>query len=95
MKKIQTFVAVVDGHRKPSMRRNTYGRYLIGAKSKDEAAAILKSQIGFGSVQIIGTTTETALAYKSAVKECFETAPDKRTKTTHKPVVHATAKQKH
>ena len=42
-------VVLVDYHNK--YKHNTQGRYLVGAKTKEEAEKLVKDIIGFGSVQ--------------------------------------------
>lgn len=94
MKKINTYVLVVDTHRKPSMRRNTYGRYLVGAKSEKEAVKLLRKAIGFGSIKVSHIDTEQIVNYKTVTKEIFETTPDGITKVKHVKPTHATQSQK-
>lgn len=52
MKKANTYVCLVDTHRRCSLSRNTRGRYLVGAKTPKEAKQKLQKAIGFGSVQV-------------------------------------------
>lgn len=51
---IQTYICVVDGYRRPTRKRNTAGRYRVGAKNEKEAVRILQKQIKFGSVRVLG-----------------------------------------
>lgn len=48
----RTFVCLVDNYRRPSRRRNTAGRYLVGAKDEKEAKELLQKAVKFGSVQV-------------------------------------------
>ena len=43
----------VDGHRRPSRRRNTRGQYLVAASSEKEATKLLRDAIRFGSIQLL------------------------------------------
>lgn len=58
MKTIHTYVCVVDSYRRPSRQRNTTGRYLVGAKSENEAKVLLQNAIKFGSVQVYYRATD-------------------------------------
>jgi hypothetical protein len=51
MKNINTYIVLVDSHRNPDKKRNTSGRYRVGAKTPKEAEELLQKAIGFGSVQ--------------------------------------------
>lgn len=44
------YVCLVDTYRRPSRRRNTAGRYQVGARNKKEAKRFLQKLIGFGSI---------------------------------------------
>lgn len=76
MKKVNTYVCLVDNYRRPSRRRNTCGRYLVGAKSAEEAKSILQAAIGFGSIQVyydldtegICAPSDKRMGYKEMVK---------------------------
>lgn len=67
------FICIVDGYRRPSRQRNTWGRYRVGARSAKEARKILQKRIGFGSVQVYYEDTNPVHILKrgDAVKETF------------------------
>lgn len=81
MKPLKQYVCLVDNYRRPSRRRNTYGRYRVGAKSEKEAKEILQKFIKFGSVQVYYEDTnpkpELMVGYKEVMKEKFEAYYDK------------------
>lgn len=52
MKPIKNYILVVDSYRRPSRRRNTAGRYRVGAKTPEEAVKLLRAVIGFGSIWV-------------------------------------------
>lgn len=90
MKKIKQYVCLVDNYRRPSRQRNTAGRYRVAAKTKDEAASLLRTAIGFGSVQVYYEDTNPAhvLPYKNMVKESFTVQNGKHV-SIYTPVRHA------
>lgn len=51
-KPIRNYILLVDSYRRPSRRRNTAGRYRVGAKSPEEAVKLLRAVIGFGSIRV-------------------------------------------
>ena len=85
------YVCLVDTYRRPSRRRNTAGRYQVGARSAKEAKRILQKMIGFGSVIIYyeDRNPERVLKRGEAVR-----VPGISDKTLYLPVRHATAPQK-
>jgi hypothetical protein len=48
----KNYILLVDTYRRPSRRRNTAGRYRVGARDKKEAIALLRKAIGFGAIQV-------------------------------------------
>lgn len=52
MKAVKNYILVVDSYRRPSRKRNTAGRYRVGAKDPDEAVKLLRDKIGFGSIRV-------------------------------------------
>ena len=52
MKPIRKYICLVDNYRRPSRQRNTCGRYVVCAKTKQKAKEYLQRAIGFGSVQV-------------------------------------------
>lgn len=72
MKNINTYIVLVDAHRSPDKKRNTAGRYRVGAKTEKEAETLLQKAIGFGSVQTYYKCSSTDLPqmkYKEIKKE--------------------------
>lgn len=51
-KPIKNYILLVDSYRRPSRRRNTAGRYRVGAKTPEEAVRLLRAVIGFGSIRV-------------------------------------------
>lgn len=49
----RNYICLVDAYRRPSMRRNTAGRYRVGAKNPVQARRLLQKTIGFGSVTVL------------------------------------------
>ena len=97
------YVCLVDTYRRPSRRRNTAGRYQVGARSAKEAKRILQKMIGFGSVIIYyeDRNPERVLKRGEAVRVQLPGAqivppgvPGISDKTLYLPVRHATAPQK-
>ena len=77
MKRIKNYILLVDNYRRPSRRRNTAGRYRVGAKSPKEAIKILREKIKFGSIQLYYECNpkeeEKMIKYKQVFKETFHT----------------------
>ncbi len=73
MKPIRQEIVVVDSHRPPSMRHNTAGRYRVGSKTEKEAISLVRTAIGFGSVEFLGwespDSNSKKVGYKEVVKE--------------------------
>lgn len=73
MKTVRQAIVLVDDHRQPSRRRNTAGRYRVGAKTEKEAEELVRAAIGFGSVKFYywekEDSTHPKLKYKEVVKE--------------------------
>lgn len=87
---IRQYICLVDCHRRPSRRRNTYGRYQVGAKTPKEARRILQQKIGFGAVNVCCEEKEPLIVLKrgEAVRELYVDG-----QTKHVPVHHATEQQ--
>ena len=47
------YICLVDSYRRPSRKRNTAGRYQVGARNEKEARKFLKDRIGFGSIVVL------------------------------------------
>lgn len=73
MKTIRQAIVVVDTYRRPSRRRNTAGRYRVGAKTEKEAISLVREKIGFGSVEFLyweqPDSNRKKVGYKEVVKE--------------------------
>lgn len=99
MKTIHTYVCLVDNYRRPSRQRNTEGRYLVGAKSEDEAKELLQKAIKFGSIQVYYRTTDDEgqlksdadilMDYKEIKKVRFDLPAGREPKTRLKPALSA------
>lgn len=73
MKEVRQAVVLVDAYRRPSRRRNTYGRYIVGAKTEKEAEKFVRNAIGFGSVKFYywkkDDTSDKKAEYKEVLKD--------------------------
>ena len=73
MKIVKQAIVLVDAYRRPSRRRNTAGRYRVGAKTEKEAEELVRTVIGFGSVKFYywenPDSTHKKVKYKEVVKE--------------------------
>lgn len=74
MKTVNNYILLVDAHRRYERKRNTSGRYRVGAKTEKEAIALLRDKIKFGSIQVYYRCSdteypETKVGYKEIVKE--------------------------
>ncbi len=73
MKPIKQAIVLVDDHRSALRRRNTAGRYRVGAKTEKEAEELVRTVIGFGSVKFYywdrEDSTHPKVKYKEVVKE--------------------------
>ena len=73
MKTVKQAIVLVDAYRRPSRRRNTAGRYRVGAKTEKEAEELVRAAIGFGSVKFYywenQDSTHKKVKYKEVVKE--------------------------
>ena len=78
MKPIRQAIVLVDAYRRPSRRRNTAGRYRVGAKTEKEAEELVKAAIGFGSVKFYYWEREGSTHQKVKYKEVVKEIPDSR-----------------
>ena len=73
MKPVRQAIVLVDAYRRPSRRRNTAGRYRVGAKTEKEAEELVRAAIGFGSVKFYywerEDSTRQKVKYKEVVKD--------------------------
>lgn len=98
MKPVKNYILLVDHRRRPSRKRNTAGRYRVGAKTPDEAVILLRAQIGFGSIKVYYECNRAVdarcglreVAYKEVVEEYF-VSENGRLVTKYRPPHHATA----
>lgn len=72
MKPIKNYVLLVDSYRRPDRRRNTAGRYRVGAKTPEEAVRLLRAVIGFGSIRVHFEANDVSVGYKEVVQEVFD-----------------------
>lgn len=68
MKDINNYICLVDAHK--HIRRDSSGRYRVGAKSEKEAEKLLRNEIKFGSIQVSYKDNTVKIGYKQIVKEC-------------------------
>ena len=70
MKEVANYILLVDSH-KP-YKRETSGRYRVGAKTEKEAVEILRNKIKFGSIQVyyICKPDDISVEYKEVKREC-------------------------
>jgi len=78
MKPIRQAIVLVDAYRRPSRRRNTAGRYRVGAKTEKEAEELVKAAIGFGSVKFYYWEREDSTHQKVKYKEVIKEIPNSR-----------------
>lgn len=90
MKEVRQAIVLVDSHRRMERRRNTAGRYRVGAKSEKEAEKFVQEAIGFGSVKFYYWEKPRdgvrQAAYKEVLRDCQEDG--------YPPARHATSPQK-
>lgn len=90
MSKFKNYIVLVDYNRKPSMQRNTHGRYIVGAKNEKQAKELTQKRIGFGSVQVYRELEKIIVPYKSVMLEKTSQTGD----TILTEAKHATAPKK-
>ncbi len=77
MKKVRQAIVLVDAYRRPGRRRNTAGRYRVGAKTEKEAEKLVRTTIGFGSVKFYYWERDNGylpkVKYREVVKEVANT----------------------
>lgn len=73
MKKVRQAIVLVDAYRRSNRRRNTAGRYRVGAKTEKEAEELVRTAIGFGSVKFYYWERDNGylpkVKYREVVKE--------------------------
>jgi hypothetical protein len=92
MKPIKQAIVLVDAYRSPSRRRNTAGRYRVGAKTEKEAEELVRNAIGFGSVKFYYWENEDSTHQKVKYKEVVKELPNSRlvdTTYSHEKPRHA------
>ena len=76
MKQVRQAIVLVDAYRRPGRRRNTAGRYRVGAKTEEEAENLVRAVIGFGSVKFYYWERDNGYLPKVKYKEVLkEVAP--------------------
>ena len=78
MKTIKQAIVLVDAYRSPSRRRNTEGRYRVGAKTEKEAEDLVRAAVGFGSVKFCYWESENSKRPKVKYKEVVKEIPNSR-----------------
>ena len=78
MKAIKQAIVLVDAYRRPNRRRNTAGRYRVGAKTEKEAEALVRVVVGFGSVKFYYWESENSTRPKVKYKEVVKEIPSSR-----------------
>ena len=78
MKTIKQAIVLVDAYRNPSRKRNTAGRYRVGAKTEKEAEELVRTVIGFGSVKFYYWEREDSIHPKVKYKEVVKEIPSSR-----------------
>lgn len=78
MKPVRQAIVLVDAYRRPERRRNTAGRYRVGAKTEKEAEELVRTAIGFGSVKFYYWEKEDSTHPKVEYKEVVKEIPDSR-----------------
>lgn len=78
MKEVKQAIVLVDAYRRPSRRRNTAGRYRVGAKTEKEAEELVRAAVGFGSVKFYYWKSEDSPHQKVKYKQVVKEIPDSR-----------------
>ena len=78
MKTVKQAIVLVDAYRRPSRKRNTAGRYRVGAKTEKEAEELVRAAIGFGSVKFYYWEKEDSINPKVKYKEVVKEVPNSR-----------------
>ncbi len=78
MKQIKQAIVLVDAYRRPSRRRNTAGRYRVGAKTEKEAEELVRAAVGFGSVKFYYWESPDSVHQKVKYKEVVKEIPSTR-----------------
>ena len=78
MKTVKQAIVLVDAYRRSSRRRNTAGRYRVGAKTEKEAEELVRAAIGFGSVKFYYWESEDSTSPKVKYKEVVKEIPSSR-----------------
>ena len=78
MKEVRQAIVLVDAYRRPSRRRNTAGRYRVGAKNEKEAETLVQKAIGFGSAKFYYWDSDESPNKKAAYKQVLKEIPKTR-----------------
>lgn len=90
----KNYIVLVDTYRRPSRRRNTAGRYRVGAKNPKEAKQLVQEAIGFGSVSVYYEAPDLLAGYKQVFVEQWTPGVKENLGFILVPAHHATAPQK-
>ena len=85
MKTVRQAIVLVDAYRRPSRRRNTAGRYRVGAKTEKEAEELVRAAVGFGFVEFYYWESEDSTHPKVKYKEVPKTRLVDTTYSYEKP----------
>ncbi|MBD5584001.1 MAG: hypothetical protein HDQ88_02880 [Clostridia bacterium] len=90
-KRFNNYICLVDHYRRPSRKRNTAGRYRVGAKNEKDARQMLQAAIGFGSILIYMVENEglygDIVPYGTCVKETFDSTTQRYIQTPAKNAI--------
>ena len=78
MKTVRQAIVLVDAYRGPDRRRNTAGRYRVGAKTEKEVEELVRASVGFGSVKFYYWEKEDSTHQKVKYKEVVKEVPGSR-----------------
>lgn len=92
-KRDRNYICLVDNHRRSGLRRNTAGRYRVGAKTKKEAKMFLQYAIGFGKVLVYYEDTDPETCSLAKRGQCYREVTNGNKKTLV-PVRHANEQYK-
>lgn len=76
--KCQNYLGIIDAYKPPHLKHNTYGNYVINAKTPEEAYELLREATGNSSIQIkepsehLGKTVVTAFNNKLSYKQIYK-----------------------
>ena len=69
---------MIGVYRRPSRRKNTIGRYKVGAKTEKEAEELVRAAIGFGFVKFYYWERKDSPCSKVKYREVVKEVPNSR-----------------